>query len=355
MIFLKKLNTIYKPAFLIFLFCFATLSFSCQREPEPGSKEKTQAELKEILLTQKLEPKQRYTIINQMANALLSEQDYQGVILLLTNWVEENPDDMYNSYWLLMTAYAYLSLNAEPVAEYYFDRILQTCPDLLVKGNSIHFMCLQNLIQISKTPSHRIKYFNELINRFPDNVNTTELYLRLSIEYQNDNQWDQALKTCELFLQQPDATTIQIPGEPDAYKNARHLIDFNKSSKDWTFESLSALETAVKRAIRNYDWKSLDKYKAKVNFFSMSWMQDEMDANSQESFSMKDWMRGGNRIRYSDTLDETSNPNEAYLRTWGWNTYVSVWYLYFRKIDFPMDPDINGNWEWAGIYIGNKL
>ena len=87
----------------------------------------------------------------------------------------------------------------------------------------------------------------------------------------------------------------------------------------------------------------------------MSWKQDEMDANSQESFSMKDWMRGGNRIRYSDTLDETSNPNEAYLRTWGWNNYVSVWYLYFRKIDFPMDPDINGNWEWAGIYIGNKL
>ncbi len=355
MIFLKKLKAIYKNVFLIFLFCSSILCLSCQREPEAGSKEKTQAELKEILLTQELEPKQRYTIINQMANALLSEQDYQGVILLLTNWVEENPDDMYNSYWLLMTAYAYLSLNAEPVAEYYFDRILQTCPDLLVKGNSIHFMCLQNLIQISKTPSHRIKYFNELINRFPDNVNTTELYLRLSIEYQNDNQWDQALKTCELFLQQPDATTIQIPGEPDAYKNARHLIDFNKSSKDWTFESLSALETAVKRAIRNYDWKSLDKYKAKVNFFTMSWKQDEMDANSQESFSMKDWMRGGNRIRYSDTLDETSNPNEAYLRTWGWNNYVSVWYLYFRKIDFPMDPDINGNWEWAGIYIGNKL
>ena len=355
MIFLKKLKAIYKSVFLIFIFCSTLLCFSCHREPEAGSKEKTQAELKEILLTQELEPKQRYTIINQMANALLSEQDYQGVILLLTNWVEENPDDMYNSYWLLMTAYAYLSLNAEPVAEYYFDRILQTCPDLLVKGNSIHFMCLQNLIQISKTPSHRIKYFNELINRFPDNVNTTELYLRLSIEYQNDNQWDQALKTCELFLQQPDATTIQIPGEPDAYKNARHLIDFNKSSKDWTFESLSALETAVKRAIRNYDWKSLDKYKAKVNFFTMSWKQDEMDANSQESFSMKDWMRGGNRIRYSETLDETSNPNEAYLRTWGWNNYVSVWYLYFRKIDFPMDPDINGNWEWAGIYIGNKL
>lgn len=350
-----KLNKKY---ILIYILCFSIFSglfFSCKNNISSSTeKEDTQAELKEILNTQELDSKQRYTIINQMSNALLAKEDYQGVILLLTNWVEENPDDMYNSYWLLMTAYAYLSLNAEPVAEYYFDRILQTCPDLLVKGNSIHFMCLQNLIQISKTPSHRIKYFNELIDRFPNNVNTTELYLRLALEYENDSQWDQALKTCTLFLKQPDATTIQIPGEPDAYKNARHLIDFNNSSKDWTFESLPALEAAVKKAIKNYDWRSLDKYKAKVNFFSMSWKQDEMDANSQEEFSMHDWMRG-NRIRYSETIDETSNPNEAYLRTWGWSNYVSVWYLYFRKIDFPLDPDINGNWEWAGIYIGNKL
>ena len=108
--------------------------------------EETQKQLNILLETQELDSKQRYTIINQLATNLLAEQDYQGTILLLTEWVEKNPDDMYNSYWLLMTAHAYLSLGAEPVAEYYFDRILQKCPDLLVKGNSIHFMCLQNLI-----------------------------------------------------------------------------------------------------------------------------------------------------------------------------------------------------------------
>ncbi len=313
-----------------------------------------QAELKSLLDSGTLDSKQRYALINQMAGNLLSLNDYQGTILLLTDIVEKNPDDIYNSYWLLMTAYSYLSMNAEPVAEYYFDRILNHCQDLMIKGKSIHFLCLQNLIQISKTPAHRIKYFNDLISRFPQDINTTELYLRLAMEYENDNQWEQALKTYNLFLKQPDATTIQIPGEPDAYKNARHLVDFNNSSKDWTFESLSALESAVKRAIRNYDWRALDRYKAKVNFFSMSWKQDETDANSQEEFSMKSFMQG-NRVRYSETLDETSNPNEAYLKTWGWSRYVSVWYLYFRKVNFPVDPDIHGNWEWAGIYIGNKL
>ena len=190
----------------VFLFILTTLLcpliLSCRQTSYSSTftAEETQKQLNNLLQTQELDSKQRYTIINQIANSILAAEDYQGAILLLTEWVEKNPDDMYNSYWLLMTAHAYLSLGAEPVAEYYFDRILTKCPDLLVKGNSIHFMCLQNLIQISKTPSHRIKYFNELINRFPQNINTTELYLRLALEYENDNQWDQALKLCELFV-----------------------------------------------------------------------------------------------------------------------------------------------------------
>ena len=163
-----------------------------------------------------------------------------------------------------------------------------------------------------------------------------------------------ALKSYTDFLAQEDASTIQITGEPTAYTNAQRLVDFNDSPKDWTFESLEALEKAVKQAITNYNYKSLDKYKSKVNFFAMSWRQDMYDTNSQEDFSMQGFMRG-NRIRYNAELDEASNPNEAYLRTWGWNNYVSVWYLYFRKVNFPIDPEIHGRWEWAGIYYGEML
>lgn len=145
-------------------------------------------------------------------------------------------------------------------------------------------MCLQNLIQISKNPRNRIRYFNDLITRFSANVSITELYLRLALEYEKESEWDEALKAYSVFLAQPDASTIQIVGEPNAYKRARQLVGFYNSPKDWTFESLDALEAAVKKAIQNYDWRSLDKYKAKLNFFSMSWKQDETDPNAQEEF-----------------------------------------------------------------------
>lgn len=315
---------------------------------------RAQEQLHSVLEQENLPAESKYIIINRITNNMLAAKDYNQLILLLTGYVEDNPADIYNAYWLLMTAYVYMQLDAKPIAEYYFDRIISTCQDLEVQGQSIHFLCLQNLIQISQTPAHRIAYFNEIISRFPHQVNITELHYRLAVEYENEGEWDLALKSYSDFLAQEDASSIQIAGEPNAYMDARQLVDFNDSPKDWTFESLESLETAIKRAITDYSHQDLDRYKSKVNFFSMSWQQNIDDTNSQKDVSMRAFMRG-NRIRYNAELDEASNPNEAYLRTWGWSNYVSVWYLYFRKVNFPIDPEIHGRWEWAGVYYGEML
>lgn len=329
------------------------LFFGCQNENKIQT-QKTLEQLESILEEKTLLDESRYAVINRIANLYYSGDNQDDMILFLTNWVESHPDDTYNAYWLYLVASSYLSNKAEPVAEYYYERILNNYSDLLVNGKSLHFSCLQHLIQISKSTENRIAYFNRLINNFPQNVSITEMYVRLAREYENAGEWDEALKSYALFLEQPDCSAIQIAGISDAYTKARQMVNFAKSSKDWTFESLDALEKAVKRAISRYDWRSLDKYRTKVNFFAMSWKSSESDTNALENFSMHNFMVG-NRIRFSAELDDTSTPTEAYLRTWGWSSYVNVWYLYFRKIDFPADPEIHGRWEWAGIYFGEKL
>ena len=103
----------------------------------------TQEQLHAILKQENLPAESKYTIINRIANNLLATEEYNQLIILLTGYVEENPADMYNAYWLLMTAYAYMQLEAKPMAEYYFDRIINTCQDLEVQGQSIrgaHFV-----------------------------------------------------------------------------------------------------------------------------------------------------------------------------------------------------------------------
>lgn len=306
------------------------------------------------LLQTDLSDESRFSVLNQLSQTMLNDNRTDDVILLLTDWVNSHPDDQYNAWWLLMTASAYLQADAAPMAEIYFERIINNYDDLSIKGKSVHMICLQNLIKISDEPENTAEYFSRLVSQFPDSVNKTELYARLAVEYEKLGEWNQVLKSWSDFLAQSDASTIQIAGLPNAYSTARDLIDFNNSSKNWTFESLGALETAVKKAISAYDYNTLEKYRSKVNFFSMSWRQDASQENSLANFTMRDFMQG-QRIRYNDELDDSSTPTEAFLRTWGWSSYVNVWYLYFRKVNFPLDPDINGRWEWAGIYYGEKL
>lgn len=306
-----------------------------------------------ILNTKDLSQEAQFALINKIATEKLKQKQYDSLILFLTEHVNEAPEDTFNAYWLLMTAFAYMENDAMPIATYYMERIIQNYDDLIVKGKSVHLLCLENLIKINDDSKAKVFYFNQLINKFSLSVNVTELYMKEALEYEKLGEWDLALKAFKAFLNREDATTIVIPGISNAYAHAKSLIDFSNSKKDWTFATLQGLESAIKNAIATQDWKSLDRYKSKVNFFAMSWAQDGTDESTQEGFSMRVFMR--NKISFSATHDPSSTPNEVYLRSWGWSVYMPVWYLYFRKINFPPDPNIHGRWEWAGIYFGEKL
>ncbi len=351
--FIKKFAILCLLAFT-FTSCNKSEIKKAHMHPSAKSYQKDQATMKLLLEKENLAKETKYAIINKLATNMLAVKDYPSLMLFLTQYVEKNPDDTYNAYYLLMTAYAYLENNAEPIAEYYFEKILNNYNDLLVHGKSVHLICLKELIRISKNSTNKIIYFNQLINRFPDDINTTEMFYRLALEYEKQGEWNLAIKTYTTYLEQDNAAAVQIPGYPNAYANTKQLIDFSNSSKDWTFDTLDELVKAIQKGIATYNYKNLDKYKSKVNFFAMSWHQEETDVNAQENFSMRSFMRG-NKIRYSPNLDSTSSPTEAFLRTTGWSTYINVWYLYFRKVNFPADPEIHGRWEWAGIYFGEKL
>lgn len=310
-----------------------------------------------LLKTDDLSESDRFAVINQLSQSMMEDNSvyYTDVILFLTEKVHEDIENPYNAYWLLLIAHAYIKQGAMPIAANYFIRILENYDDLVYKGNSIHLICLKNLIELEQTPELQIQYYMELINRFSDQIDIMSVHFKMGQLYEKLGEWELALQAYNRFLAEPKSMSLQVPGISDAYQYARKLIDFNNSPKDWTFETLEELEKAVKSAISSYDYHDLDSYRSKVNFFAMSWKQDAVDENSQANFTMRNFMTGYNRIRFDEDLDESSNPNEAYLRTWGWNQYVSIWYLYFRKISFPLDSDIHGRWEWAGIYFGEKL
>ncbi len=313
-----------------------------------------QQELVKLLDSGFPEQETMFTVKNRIARNLSATDNIPALIVFLTSDAAKDNSDPYSAYWLLMTADLYMKQGSPQIAAYYFERILDNCKDLRIQGNSIHQMCLQNLINITDSPARLIRYYTDYITRFPQDEKIPRFYFMLGRSYENAGEWEMAIQSYTRFLQLGQYDVL-VPGIPDSYAHAKRIIDYNNSSKDWTFETLDELVSSIKRAIDRYDHRALERYRAKVNFFAISWKQDYSGVErDQIEFQMRDFMRG-NRISYSRELDPSSTPYEAYLRTSGWNQYVTVWYLYFRKVNFPADPEIHGRWEWAGIYYGEKI
>ncbi|MDR1949707.1 MAG: tetratricopeptide repeat protein [Spirochaetaceae bacterium] len=304
-----------------------------------------------LLQDETISGEEQFSVVQEIANEYARLKEYGRLINFLTSWSNKHPNDPYTAYYLFMTAYAYVQQDALPVAALYFDLIIKNYPDLLLRGESIHFLVLNQLITLVNNQEQLVWYYEELISRFPDKIDPGVTYFLLGQAYERIGEWNEAIQAYTQFL--PYYGTV-IPGFPDAYTYAKQIVDFNNSPKDWTFENINSLLSAIQAALDAGNSVRLWQYRAKVNFFARSWEQEDDDNAGMVEFNLSDFMRG-NRIRYAPELDAGSNANEAYLRTWGWSQYISTWYLYFRKIYFPSDPEIHGRWEWAGVYYGEKF
>jgi len=293
-----------------------------------------------------------FAVTREIAASLARLGEYEKLVHFLSNKTIKNPSDPYNGYYFMMIAYAHIQQSSEPIAALYFDLILKNYPDLVINDeSSIHLVCLQHLIEINNVPERQVWYYNSLISRFPEKVDLGRAYFMLGLACEQVGDWNGAIAAFSNYL--PFTGTI-IPGFPNADQYAKQHVYYSRIVKDWTFDTLPALRTAIEAAIDAGNPYTLMRYQAKVNFFARSWEQMEADNERMTSFNLAQFMYG-NRIRYAPTLDSSSNANEAFLRTTGWSVSLNVWYLYFRKINFPQDPEIHGRWEWAGIYYGEKF
>ncbi|GHV72066.1 hypothetical protein AGMMS49928_27320 [Spirochaetia bacterium] len=325
--------------------------------PDPyyitGSKEnrETLTSLFDLLARETNPGEEQFAVVREITNTYIRLGEYGKLATFLGTRLNQNPDDPYNSFALFTIAYCYMQQEAYPAAALYFDLLVKNYPDLIIQGQSIHLLSLNQLITMVDKPDQRVWYYRELISRFTDEINPGLAYFMLAQAYEQVGEWNGAIQAYTQYL--PYVGQI-IPGFPNADTYAKQLVDFNNSPKNWSFDSINSLVQAIKAALDAGSGNKLWQYRAKVNFFARSWEQEAADDSGIAEFNISSFMQG-NRIHYADNLSAGSNANEAYLRTWGWSQYISTWYLYFRKINFPPDPEIHGRWEWAGVYYGEKF
>jgi branched-subunit amino acid transport protein AzlD len=302
----------------------------------------------------------QFIFVREISNQYNKMKEYYKSINFLNEWVAANPDDPYNSYYLLRVADGYIRLDSHEIATLYFDIIVRNYQDLIVRGESIHFACLKQLIDFTSNNEHKIWYYEQFIARFRDKIENGSIFFMQGQAYEALGRWEEAISAYKNFM--PYYGTI-IHGFPDAYAYAKQMVDFNNILKNYTseetklsrtFSTLNAATSAIKRALGESDIWGLWNYRARANFFMRSWTVIGTEDESGDELNLS-ILNSENPINFESSLSAGSGPKDAYLRTWGWSKHSPVWYFYFRKIYFPVDPQINGRWEWAGVYYGERF
>lgn len=294
----------------------------------------------------------QFPVVERAARVVQEESGTEGMIHFLTSHIQRFPDDTNNGYYLTLVGEAYLEEEGDSIARQYFRRALFSYPDIVVRSVPVHRVAINRLLDLVEEPRERIDYLRYLQRHYPDSIDQGLTAYYLGRAYEAQARWEEAYESYRLFL---DAPATSVPGVPDARQRIERRLSFYDSSRDWTYEDLDELVNRIKQALWSQNPAALLRNRARENFFTMSWEQEIDDANSEiPTFDIAIFLRRS-RVRYAESLDISSNANEAFLRTWGWSHRIPTWYLYFRRVDFPADPEIHGNWEWAGIYFGESM
>ena len=288
---------------------------------------------------------QRIMALYRQAGRVIEE------VLYLTSYVESFPDDQFNAYYLLLVAEYYKAEGAFPFALHYYERIVKNHLDLLLdERHSVHKICLTNLIELVTEPEIRVGYYKEILSRFADEIDRGRMAFELAETYEQLGEWELAMQFYKEYLNYPESP---IPGRLNAREEVRQLVTlYHMPNKNWMFEELEDLIAGIQRAIWARNPRYLNDLRSKVGFFAKAWEDDETTATGTIFSDLGDYLKGP--IHVPGILDHDSNDREAYLMTNGWGFRIPKWYLYFRRLDFPADPAIHGQWEWAGIYLGEK-
>ncbi|MBN2617529.1 MAG: hypothetical protein JXR64_04380 [Spirochaetales bacterium] len=297
----------------------------------------------------------RFTVMDKIITNMIKNSEPGDLRLFITDYINNNQNDPYITYYLLSLASSYLINGENNLAIPLLHKSVMLYKDLIINGESTHLNALQTLVGLTADDNMKIVYYKKIINEHSDRVNLGEIYYYLGKTLDKVEKWDEAIKAYEKYLDYPYTT---IKSEPSARDNTLQKVGFYYSDKTWVVKDLDTLVQRVKYAISTKNATQLDRYRA-YDFFIINWKSKFSDLKS--SYPMESYVLTNMNLKTGNELDPMSTENEAYLAVNGspWSSSIwyvyPTWYFYFRKVDFPKDPEIHGGWEWEGIYLGEKL
>lgn len=299
--------------------------------------------------------KNRFTVINEIIYILSNYESIGSLNLFVNEYINSHPDDPYNSFYTLKLGSEYLKREIYDFAETYIHKSVMVYKDLKIDNRSVHKEALETLTEITQDKKRRVFYYKKLIAEHSEELDLGQVHYYLAEALEAIEEWDEAIKSYTVFLDYPQTA---IPSEPDARDDILKKVGFYHADKKWIERDLNTLIWRIRSAVNRKDYWSLDKYRA-YDFFVINWNSKYSDLKSSHPLDSVTLINMS--LTFDPKVDPMSTETEAFLGVSGnkwinsiWWVYPK-WYFYFKKVDYPQDPEIHGGWEWVGIFLGEKL
>lgn len=295
---------------------------------------------------------QRAVAVERLAGFMVRAGHADRMVVMLAIIAGRDPNDPYGAYYYYLLGRHYQEAGSLALARYYYGRVVGDYEDLQMHGVSLHVRALSALIDSTHDPYQRAGYYRQLIGEHADAIDLGRSYYYLGVALEELGEWEQAYAAYRSFVRYPGT---HIPGKPRAYEETVAKLEFYDSDKSWVVSRLEDLRNRITWAIVTKNGPELTRYQARVGFFTRSWEQENTDPNATPEWNIGSLLERSHYVSVAEEVDLASNADEAYLYTNGWGERIRTWYLYFRRIDFPADPEIHNSWEWAGVFLGERL
>jgi tetratricopeptide (TPR) repeat protein len=301
-------------------------------------------------------PEAKVGLVTEIAERYHAAGRFDLLRAFLCDIAESSGDDPYAAYYLWLLAESYRERGVNDLELFYLSRLVQNYDDIEYRSASIHEAALLRIAALAEEPERRVDAYKRLIMEYPREESLPTYYYLLGKDYEKLGEWGQAI---QVYTRLKDIARknakLAIPNHPEAIDYCKRVVNFYQSEKNWLSPDLVSLVDKVRDALATRNLTALSRLSAKVNFFARAWGDEQENDADQIDTRFTSFYPLDSTIKVSNSLESFSNANEAYLKTTGWlPRTLSTWYFYFRKIYFPADPEIHGQWEWAGVFFGEK-
>lgn len=250
--------------------------------------------------------------------------------------------NLHNLYW---------NMGLKDIAIFYALKINEQNYSINYKSSNIGYYIAKRIITTDAPFKIKEKMYKLLFNKYYDKIDVPFMLYEFSNLYRKNFDIDSAVSLLTKFIR----TSPHYNNEEANIdlRKIRKEINFYNSNKRWIYQDLNKLIKNIKSAIIKRNKKRLDRYVSQIGFFGK--VSQKINKRGWTYQEIKIDRRWPNKIIFAKSLEEYSGDQEAYLKTSNWNTIgMHIWYFYFKRVDYPYNPNIDGGWEWKGIYFGQR-